>query len=122
MLRFSIDLPPLRLSECFSNARRAGRVDSPQYKAWKRMADMMVMAALVGRARAGGSPLVPGRVGVRFVVRDKNDRSDLDNKLKCLCDMLVRNFIITDDSYIDRLEIVRTKAEAPEVAVEVWPN
>lgn len=105
----SLTLPfqPLPLSACFVNRKGGGRHESKAYAAWKRDADEH-LARFHGYALgAPNRPTVPGHVKVGvFVRRPDNRRRDLDNILKATLDLLVRNYVIDDDSKIVDLHVM----------------
>lgn len=120
MIRFNLDVAPLPLSQCFDNAGKS-RIASPAYTKWKREAGWLMAAHGARVCGRPGKPTFAGRVGIHIAVRDDGRRSDLDNKLKCLCDLLVDHYVITDDSVIDDLRITRMRGEnVPLVSVEVF--
>jgi Holliday junction resolvase RusA-like endonuclease len=85
---------PFSLNRAFVNARRGGRVKSPDYKAWREHACMMIMSQGV-RPRFD-EPVV---VKITFpVLPDTSPGIDGDNCIKPILDVLVEMGILKDDN------------------------
>lgn len=118
MIRIRLSLMPLPLSKCFKNVALRGRGRTGEYQAWCRYADGEMIALnrhAVGKSAA--SPCILGRV--RVLIDIAHCEGDVDNRLKCLCDLLTRNHVISDDKMIDDLRIVRAPPHAEAV---YFPN
>lgn len=91
---FFLPMPPT-LSACFTNVPGRGRVKTATYEAWIKIAGYKLKAQ---------RPLqFLGDVEVGFRLGPRNRRSDLDNHLKALCDILVKHRVIKDDNRIVKL-------------------
>lgn len=73
---------------------------SPKYKAWKKSADMAVIAA--GTLR--GFKTIRGAFEVRIVLeRQQAQRGDLDNRIKSVLDWAQSREIIANDKHCQRI-------------------
>lgn len=91
---FYLPMPPT-LSACFTNVPGRGRVKTPGYVAWTNLAGYKLKAQ---------RPLqFLGDVEVGLRLGPRNRRSDLDNHLKALCDILVEHHVIKNDNRIVKL-------------------
>lgn len=114
-----IEIPfPPSVNSLFANAKRSdgrrsgGRFPTKRYQAWRREAELMIMAA---RPKS-----VTGPVAVSMVLHPFNDRRmDADNTWKATLDSLVRMGVIeADDSRIVRKATVEWGSKrAPAAAV-----
>lgn len=110
MLRF--DTPPSSNS-MFKNVLGKGRVRTNYYNEWRQGAMSEILAQRPGR--------VPGRYGISVLVRHTSRRSDLENRLKGVSDILVTMGVIDDDRYCDALEMSWTDdPEITGVEVRIW--
>lgn len=94
MKSFTLNLPiPVRLNAMYTNRSKAGmrgRMLSKEYVAWKKDADdaLWLQKPL---------PSFPGRVAILIDCGETKGLSDIDGRIKPLCDFLVRHKIIVND-------------------------
>jgi Holliday junction resolvase RusA-like endonuclease len=107
------DHAPISTNMLFFNIAGRGRVPSDRYKTWRNA---------VGYDFNGHGSLADGPFAVRLTIHPKKRRkgSDLDNRIKCVMDMLVAHKIVPDDSKCEYIEL--QYGECPKAfRVEVWP-
>ena len=90
------------------------RYINPQYAAWLRAAGW----ELQGQRAGSPCPLIEGDVQAIVLVRRPSKRADLDNRLKAVFDLLVRQAVIRDDTQIVRIAAAWGDVEGCEVTVE----
>lgn len=97
----SLDLPmPPSLNGAFPTVRRGAsfqRVASKKYLAWKQEAGWLVKTQLRGDRIAG-----PFDASIAILKTD-NRRSDIDNRVKPVLDLLVSLGVVDDDSLCRRV-------------------
>lgn len=119
---FHLPMLPPPLSACFANVAKNGRADTARYKEFKRAVDGHLAKNCKEILGTPYKANFIGEVVVHFTLRRPDRRKrDLDNFLKSLADLLVRNFIIQDDSHIIDLTI-RWGALPPDkcVQISIW--
>lgn len=109
----SIELPfPPSVHGLYRGGRWKGDI-SPEYKAWRDHAGLMLNRQSVGSFDG------PVRVFVRLVAPDRRKR-DSDNYIKAVLDLLSAHFVIEgDDSSIVRSHYVEWSGEGPACTVVV---
>jgi Holliday junction resolvase RusA-like endonuclease len=92
----------------YQNVRGKGRVSTREYEAWKREAGWTLQAQRPTKFRG------PVTVAVELCP-PHNRRFDLDNKNKCLLDLLVRHNVIPDDhsDIVREVNVKRVEQGAP---------
>jgi Holliday junction resolvase RusA-like endonuclease len=113
----ALELPilPPSLNNIFLNVKK-GRIKSPEYRAWQ------TRACLHLRKQSGWH--VPGPIRVRLTFNPTKTRSDLDNLIKPMLDLLMAAGRISDDRNVRKLEaefsssIVGTLIEIRRVGTE----
>lgn len=90
MIRLQLPAPP-SVNKSMLNAR-TGRVMHPNVRAWRKTCAWMIKAAGQGR--------IDGRVAVAINVERINAHADIDNRVKLLLDLLVRERVIDDDRHV----------------------
>lgn len=95
-----LPVPP-STNNLFINARNGrGRILSPDYKAWRKLA---------AKALTLQSWEMPGRpYGVTIRV-NINHRRDLDNSTKAILDLLVEHKVIDGDQWVNALHVYRDR-------------
>jgi Holliday junction resolvase RusA-like endonuclease len=89
-VRYSLPTPPPLNNAYVNNPQTGGRFVSKQYGAWRKQAGWALVEQRVQR--------VEGPVSVDIVLKDPTRRSDVDNRIKAVLDLLVNYHIIeTDD-------------------------
>lgn len=114
-LVLTLPMPP-SANNLFVNRKgrlRGGRAKGIDYKLWLDSAGWEIKL----QAGAFEPPYFPGVVAIDIAC-GLNRRSDLDNRLKALLDLLVRQGIVRDDNLIDDLRI-RRDGVARALRVEV---
>lgn len=112
-VRLTLPIPP-SANNLFVNAGRVqGRRKGVPYRLWLHEAGWAIKL----QAGALEPPLIPGIVAVD-IRAPLNRRRDLDNALKGLLDILVRQGIISDDNLIDDLRIRRAGTD-DKMTVEI---
>jgi crossover junction endodeoxyribonuclease RusA len=92
----------------YLNVRGRGRVPTREYEAWKREAGWTLQAQR--------PPKFKGRVAISVeLCPPHNRRFDLDNRNKCLLDLLVRHGVIPDDNsdIVAEVSVKRVNEGAP---------
>lgn len=89
----TLPVPP-SVNKMFKNiySKRGGRADSKAYVDWKGHASWML--------RSQHPPHIDGRVLAVVSVERGNAHADIDNRIKALFDVIVREGVIDDDSLI----------------------
>lgn len=91
------DHAPISTNMLFVNLAGRGRVPSQRYKTWRNA---------VGYDFNGkGSIQGPFSVSIQINPKKRRKGSDLDNRIKCLMDMLVAHGIVSDDSLCEAIQI-----------------
>lgn len=80
---------PPSLNNLFINAKRKGRIKSPDYRAWQTTALLQL--------RRQFSWHVPGAVSIKLTFDRSQTRADLDNLIKPTLDLLMAAGRISDD-------------------------
>lgn len=94
MIRIEFALAP-RLSDCFNNNVRNGRIKSKKYKSWIESAGREIVAQ-----RPQILPLLPVKTPCKVVMMiPTRVGRDLDNRFKASLDLLVLMHILKDDSW-----------------------
>lgn len=88
MIVIRLSAVPPSLNHAFANAPGKGRVKTREYKAWRDAAGW----ECVGKGR------IAGPVDVRIDIRKA--RGDIDNRIKAVIDLLVKQRIIDDDKHV----------------------
>jgi Holliday junction resolvase RusA-like endonuclease len=97
-----LDLPMPPSVNRIWRANRAGPKQvsiSPEYAAWKRHADQMVLQM----AQFRGLKTIVGKFEAKIVL--KRCRGDLDNRAKGVLDFLQSRAVVVDDKYCERLTL-----------------
>lgn len=97
-----IRLPvPPSTNNLFINARNGrGRILSPDYKAWRKVAAKALTMS------AWDMPSRPYDVTIRVNV---NHQSDIDNRIKAVLDFLVEHKVIDGDQWVNALHVYRDR-------------
>lgn len=102
---------PISTNMLFFNVAKRGRVTTDRYKTWKNA---------VGYDFNGkGSIEGPFLISVTLNAKKRRKGSDIDNKIKCLMDMLVAHQIVSDDSLCEEVHI-RYGTCSKAFRLEVW--
>lgn len=111
---FSVQLPkPLSVNNLYiNNPKTRGRFPSPEYRAWKKEAGLMLMAQ---RPRCAVGP-----VEIGIVVEES--RGDIDNRIKCVIDALVENGIIDGDTNKTVRKVTAEWGGVIGASVEIRPS
>jgi Holliday junction resolvase RusA-like endonuclease len=88
-----LSVPP-SLNNCFINVPYQGRIKSKQYRAWIDMAGWELLGQRQGRKK------ITGPVSISIVIARPSVRSDIDNRIKPILDLLVTHDIIPDDRHV----------------------
>jgi Holliday junction resolvase RusA-like endonuclease len=101
VIEFTVPIPPSTNNLFVNRAGKlhGGRAKGPFYKIWLQEAGWEIKRQRV--------PLITGIVAV-VIDAPLNRRRDLDNALKPLLDLLVRQQVLKDDNLIDDLRIRRS--------------
>ena len=92
---FVLDTPP-STNNLFINKKGGGRFKAPAYADWLKAAGWQLNAQ---RAKH-----MPGRVKVIIrAIRVDNRRRDIDNIIKPVLDLLVKQKVIEDDRYVEAI-------------------
>lgn len=103
-----IGLKPLTVSRAWQGRR----FKTPEYRQWEQDALWMLK----------GSPVHSGAVSVRIRLYMANaSRSDFDNPLKVLCDVLTKAGVIEDDCKIWEAHITKIQSKDEHIEVEILP-
>lgn len=104
-----LPLPP-SVNAMYRNVPKVGRVKTEAYKRWQKEA----MASLTFQAWDMAEP--PYKVTIRLNVDHK---SDIDNRVKPILDLLVKHGILTGDQWVNELHVYRDRTvEQCEVEIE----
>lgn len=90
------DIKPLSVNQAW----KGKRFKTIDYKQYENDLTWLIMAAKI-------KP-IKGPVKVKIIFHFKNNLSDIDNCLKPLFDVFVKNKIIEDDRFIYQLEVIKT--------------
>jgi len=101
------DLPPSS-NNMFVNGH--GRHKSGPYKQWVTSAGWMLKPQMVGR--------VPGLVVLHMTFGRPTATSDLDNRIKPVCDLLVTNGLIDDDRFVQGISAWWGTAPGCQIVIE----
>lgn len=104
-----IELPlPPSLNTMFRNVPGVGRVKTGDYKTWQKRASTALTFA------AWDVPAKPYIITIRLNI---DHRSDVDNRVKPVLDLLVRHGVIEGDQWVNELHVYRDRTvEACTVA------
>lgn len=94
---FDISALPPSTNNLFVNVRGKGRVKSERYKTWLNAAGWDVLMAK--------PKLIQSPVRVTILINRPNKRSDVDNRVKALLDLLVAQRVLLDDSQVHSLTV-----------------
>lgn len=114
----TLPMPPPSLNNIFVNGKK-GRFKSAEYRAWQTRA--------VLHLRKQGGWHVPGPIKVRLAFNRAQTRSDLDNILKPVLDLLMAAGRISDDRNVRKIEaefssnLVGTLIEIRKADADVKP-
>lgn len=95
VVTLSLPLPP-SVNMAWTNVPGKGRVRSPEYRRWHKLAFDELTLQRPGK--------VEGKFAIVIQVGRVRRRMDLDNRLKCLLDLL-SGIVIDDDSQAERISI-----------------
>jgi Holliday junction resolvase RusA-like endonuclease len=95
-----LPLPP-SANHAFRNVAGRGRVTSPDYKAWKMHAGLLL------KVRAAGQSVEASKYEVEIIVPAKM-RGDIDNRIKPIVDLLVASGRVCDDRHMQSVMISRS--------------
>lgn len=96
----ALPLPP-SLNNAFVNRQDGkGRYRSSSYKAWQRAAGDCLSVS------AWDMPKAPYGVTIRLNI---DHRSDIDNRVKPVLDLLVKHGVLTGDQWVNSLHIYRDR-------------
>lgn len=111
---FTVELPkPPSVNHLFiHNHKTGGRYPSPDYKAWRKEAALMLMAQ---RARCAVGP-----VEITITVQEIKN-ADIDGRIKATLDCLVENGIIDGDSAKTVRKVTAQWGDVVGALVEVRP-
>lgn len=106
-VRLALPWPP-SVNMLYANVRGKGRVATKEYDVWKREAGWTLQAQRPPKYR------VPVSIVVELCP-PHNRRFDLDNKNKCILDLLVRHDVIADDhsGLVRSVTVQRVENAAP---------
>src|SRR5690606_26540695 len=106
-LRLALPWPP-SVNMLYQNVRGKGRVATKEYDAWKREAGWTLLAQRPRKFK------VPVTIAIELCA-PHNRRFDLDNKNKCLLDLLVRHEVIPADhsGLVREVNVRRVEHAAP---------
>lgn len=106
-LRLALPWPP-SVNMLYQNVRGKGRVATKEYVDWKREAGWTLLAQHPRKFK------VPVKVAIELCPPHKR-RFDLDNKNKCILDLLVRHEVIPDDQadLVREVNVKRVNTGAP---------
>lgn len=110
-----IDIKPLppSLNNMFVNVRGRGRIKSDRYRTWINAAGWDVKLA---KAKP-----IHGPVRVSILINRPNKRSDLDNLVKPILDLLVTHGVLIDDSQVMALSTEWSDVvEGVRIFLEPW--
>jgi Holliday junction resolvase RusA-like endonuclease len=93
-----LPLPP-SLNNAFINSPR-GRYSSPAYKAWQ------FLAAERLTLQSWDMPSPPYGVTIRVNI---NHKSDIDNRVKPVLDLLVKHGVLTGDQWVNAIHVYRDR-------------
>ena len=105
--RIALPWPP-STNALFTNVRGRGRVTSKEYLDWKREAGWTLQAQRPKKFK------VPVTIGIELCPPHSR-RFDLDNRAKCLLDLLVTHEVIPEDhdGFVREVNIKRVDNAAP---------
>lgn len=95
VVALTLPLPP-SVNMAWINVPGKGRCRSPEYRRWHKLAFDELALQHPGK--------VPGRYAIVISVGRIKRRCDLDNRIKCLSDLL-SGVVIEDDAMCERLSI-----------------
>lgn len=87
----ALPLPP-SINACFRNVRGVGRVRTRTYRRWADAAGWELLSER--------PPHIRGQVSISIRAARPSRRSDLDNRIKPLLDLLVTCLVIEDDRHV----------------------
>jgi len=110
VVRVEIPLPP-SVNTAWRNVVGKGRVRSPEYRRWHKLAYDELMLQKPGR--------VVGRFAALITIGRINRRCDIDNRIKPILDLL-KGDVIEDDSMCERVSAGWSDTiESGRVVVEI---
>jgi len=93
-----LPLPPSLNNAFFNRAR--GRTRSPDYKAWQEAAGKRLTL------QSWDMPSPPYGVTIRVNI---NHKSDIDNRVKPVLDLLVKHGVLTGDQWVNAIHVYRDR-------------
>lgn len=107
MILLRLPIPPSS-NHLFANIPGKGRVKTSAYRGWIKEAGWVLQAQRHDE--------IAGPVKVSIAVRRESSRSDIDNRIKALLDLLVRHHVIGDDRMVEEL-YVRWSSDSDDAQV-----
>lgn len=95
-IELSLPMPP-SVNGLYANAESGGRFKTEEYEAWLSEAGWRIQAQRPGRI------VGPYEIEIRIARPHTKRRMDLENRMKAVSDLLVKQRVIADDSLAQRI-------------------